>query len=104
MALRQLSSSRLTMPSMSESALLVVHVTPRSGRDEVIGYAGGVLSVRLRAPPVGGKANASLVRLLAARLGVPARNVEIVLGASGRTKHVRILSMDIETAVERLTL
>ena len=63
---------------MPGNALLVIRVTPRSARDEVIGYTGGVLRVRLRAPPVEGKANDSLTRLLADRLGAPARDLEIV--------------------------
>jgi len=88
---------------MSESALLVVRVTPRSARDEVIGYADGVLRVRLRAPPVEGKANDSLVHLLADRLGIPTRDLEIVSGATGRTKHVRVAGLSMESVVERLT-
>jgi len=87
---------------MSENALLVVRVTPRSARDEVIGYADGVLRVRLRAPPVDGKANDSLVRLLASRFGIPARDLDIISGATGRTKHVRVSGLSLAAALQRL--
>ncbi len=38
-------------------ARLAVHVTPKSGRDEVVGWRGSELAVRVTAPPEGGKAN-----------------------------------------------
>ena len=88
---------------MSENALLVVRVTPRSARDEILGYAGGTLRIRLRAPPVEGQANDSLVRLLADRLGIPIRDIDLVSGATSRTKHIRINGISLETALERLT-
>src|SRR5437764_1457187 len=61
-------------------AMLRVRVTPRAGRDAIEGWREGVLRVRLAAAPVEGKANESLVRFLAASLGVPRRDVELVAG------------------------
>jgi uncharacterized protein YggU (UPF0235/DUF167 family) len=70
-------------------------VTPRGGRDAIEGLqvlANGtcVLKVRVRAAADGGGANAALVRLLAATLGVPARAIELVAGASARNKRLKI--------------
>ena len=42
---------------MSDSALLSVWLTPRAARDEVVGWQGEELRLRLRAPPVEGQAN-----------------------------------------------
>jgi uncharacterized protein (TIGR00251 family) len=81
-------------------ALIAVRVTPRSARDEVIGWRDGALRVRLRAPPVEGKANEALRRLLAERLGVTASAVSIVSGDTGRLKRVRVERMD-EAEVRR---
>jgi uncharacterized protein (TIGR00251 family) len=68
-----------------------VHVRPRSGRAAILGRrADGSLEVTVRAAPEGGKANAELIGLLARALGVPRGAVEILRGASGRTKIVRI--------------
>ena len=75
---------------MSESAIIVVRVTPRAGRDEIVGWRDGVLQVRLRAPPVEGQANEALRRYLAEGLGVAPSRVEIVSGATSRTKRVRV--------------
>jgi uncharacterized protein len=69
---------------------LLVHVIPRSSRDEIAGWQDGVLRVRLRAQPVEGQANESLRRLLARRLGLPVSNIELVGSTTSRTKRLRI--------------
>ncbi|MDZ4166370.1 MAG: DUF167 domain-containing protein [Coriobacteriia bacterium] len=69
---------------------IAVHVTPKSGRDEVAGWRGGELSVRVTAPPEGGKANAAACRVIAAALGVPKGAVRVVRGEASRHKQVAI--------------
>jgi uncharacterized protein (TIGR00251 family) len=51
---------------------------------------GETLKVRVAAPPERGKANAELIRFLAAEFGVPAGAVEIAAGAGAQAKLVRI--------------
>ena len=70
--------------------ILRVRVQPRAHRDETAGLHGNQLKIRLRAPPIDGNANASLVRFVARLCGVPMKDVEIISGASGRDKRVRI--------------
>ena len=71
-----------------EGTVLSVRVVPRASRDSVDGVLGDALKVRLRAPPVEGKANRALAAFLADRLGVPARRVCILRGETGRRKSV----------------
>jgi uncharacterized protein len=71
-------------------AEIEVRVIPRARRDEIGGERGGRLLVRLTAPPVDGAANAALCRLVARRVGVPARRVSIVRGQTSRDKLVRV--------------
>lgn len=47
------------------------------------------LQLRIKAPPVDGKANAAVLRLLAKRLDCPRSTLSIVAGASARLKQVR---------------
>ncbi len=49
---------------------LAVHVTPRSGRDEVCGWRGTELAVRVTVAPEGGKANAAVCVVVAKALGI----------------------------------
>jgi len=74
---------------------LAVRLTPKGGRDAVDGIerlADGniVLKVRVRAAPNEGEANTALTRLIAKAVGVPPRNVSIVVGASARIKRLAI--------------
>jgi uncharacterized protein len=78
-----------------EGIHLVVRVTPKGGRDGIEGVAHDangkpMLKVRIAAAPEGGKANASLVTLLAEEFDVPKGAVTIVRGAGARVKHVHI--------------
>jgi uncharacterized protein YggU (UPF0235/DUF167 family) len=68
-------------------------VIPRARRGEIGGERGGLLLIRLTAPPVDGAANAALCRLVARRAGVPARRVSIVRGQTSRDKVVRVEGM-----------
>jgi uncharacterized protein (TIGR00251 family) len=83
-------------------AVITVHVTPRSGRDEIAGWQEGELRVRLRAPPVEAAANEALCRFLAKQLGVATSAVEIVGGATARHKHVRISGLTGDEVRARL--
>jgi uncharacterized protein YggU (UPF0235/DUF167 family) len=57
--------------------------------------------VRVTAAPEDGKANAAVVRLLAATLALPVRDVEIVSGHSSRDKTVALNGIEHDE-IERL--
>ena len=71
-------------------ATISVRVQPRAARDEIAGQRAGALVVRLTAPPVEGRANDALCRLLAKRLGIGRTRVTILRGAGSRDKIVRV--------------
>lgn len=85
-----------------KSCLLQVRVTPRAGRTEVIGWQGDVLRVRVAAPPVQGKANAALLRILADVLDVSVGALRIVRGESSRSKTVQIEGVSEEEVRQAL--
>ena len=63
---------------------------PRSSREGVGPVQGDRLVVAVNAPPVEGKANDAVVRVLARTFGVPRSAVTIVRGETGRKKTVRL--------------
>ena len=71
-------------------AKLAVHVTPRAGRDEVVGWRGSELSVRVTSAPEGGKANAAVAKVIAAAMSVPKTSVRVVRGDTARHKVLEI--------------
>lgn len=69
---------------------LAVQVQPNAKQSEVVGVLEHALKIRLRAAPVEGKANAALVKFLAAALGVPRSAVTITHGLSNKRKLIEI--------------
>ena len=74
-------------------AVLNARVIPRAPRNRVEGVLGDALKIRLRAPPVDGKANTALIRFLAATLDISAARVEIMAGETGRRKRLCLRGM-----------
>jgi hypothetical protein len=78
-----------------DDVLLMLHVQPGAKRTEVAGVHGegaeARLKIRLAAPPVDGKANAELLRFLAAAFAVPLRAVTLLRGETSRQKTVKIM-------------
>ena len=82
-----------------DDLFLTVRLTPRAGRDAVDGpkaLSDGriVLAARVAAVPEDGRANAALLALIAKLAGRPKSTVELVSGATGRVKVVRLAGMD----------
>jgi uncharacterized protein (TIGR00251 family) len=69
---------------------VAVRVRPRGGGDALLGIVDGVLQARVSAPPVDGKANRALCRLIAKRVGVAPSRVSVVRGERSREKLVRV--------------
>ncbi len=72
------------------SSEIRVRLQPRARADELAGERDGVLVARVTAPPVDGRANAALCRLIAKRAGVGVRSVSVVRGERSREKLVRV--------------
>ena len=78
-----------------------VKVVPRANKNQIVGREGGIIKIRLNAPPVEGKANEALVRFLAEALGVHRAQIEIVTGQASRRKIVRVRGVMAEQ-IEKL--
>ena len=78
-----------------------MRLTPRADREAVV-LDGDVVRARVSAPPVGGQANAALVKLLAKALGVPKSRLKIVRGETARDKLVRVDGLSAADAHVRL--
>jgi uncharacterized protein YggU (UPF0235/DUF167 family) len=77
-------------------------VVPRSARDEIVGWLGGALKVRIAAVPEGGRANAALETLLAETLGVRKADVRVATGHTASRKLVEIEGLEQSEIDRRL--
>lgn len=69
-----------------------VKLQPNAKTSEVVGFENGVWKVRVNAPPVEGKANEALVKLLAVHFDVSPSRIEILKGHTSKEKVVLISS------------
>jgi uncharacterized protein len=65
-------------------------VQPRAAQERLGPVVGDRLKVAVNAPPVDGKANEAVIRLIAATLQIPRSAIEIARGETGRRKTLRI--------------
>ncbi|EIC19889.1 DUF167 family protein [Thiorhodovibrio frisius] len=73
-----------------EDLTLNLRVQPRARRDGFAEPIGDAVKVQLRAPPVDGRANASLIAFVAKAFGVPRAQVTLLSGEHSRSKRLRI--------------
>jgi len=84
-------------------ARLRIHVTPKARREEVSEIRpGGVIGVRVTAPPVEGVANAHLIAFLAEVLGLRRRAVRIAHGERSREKTIEVVGLSQRDAEKAL--
>ena len=74
-------------------ARLSLKVVPGASRNEIAGWLGERLKVRVKAPAESGKANNAVRILLASVLGVPKSSVVIVVGSTSPMKILEIQSL-----------
>jgi uncharacterized protein len=82
--------------------LVRVRLQPRARGDEIVGERAGALLVRVSAPPLEGRANEALCKLLAKAAGVAPGRAGVVKGASTRDKVVRLEGVGAAEAAARL--
>ena len=75
---------------------LNVKVVPGSSRDQIVGWLGDALKIKVQAPPEKGRANKAIMDLLATKLGISTDDIEVVSGHSSPLKVIAITGMDDE--------
>lgn len=79
-----------------------VRVTPNSSRESVSFDISEGLTVKLKSPPVEGRANKELIRIVSSKLGVAPSSIAIIKGLSSRNKTLVATGLSEMDAIERL--
>ncbi len=71
-------------------AILRFHIFPNAKQNKVVDEHGAVIKIKLRAPPVEGKANAALRSFLAEELNISESRIVLARGHKSREKIIHI--------------
>lgn len=85
-----------------ETTALRVHLQPKASREGIVGEVGGILRLRVTAPPVDGRANDACLRLLAKALDLPVSRLRITAGQHARQKTIQIAGASAELVRAKL--
>lgn len=80
------------------AVIIDLHVSPQARHTGVAGLHDGALALRLKAPPVDGKANVALLAWLADTLVVPRNSLALARGHASRRKQVRVATAQVGRA------
>jgi uncharacterized protein (TIGR00251 family) len=86
----------------AEGCVVRVRAHPGARRNGIVGAQSGALKVAVTAPPDKGRANDSIVLVLADSLGLKRSQVELISGATSRAK--KFLVRDVTAEVLRKKL
>lgn len=87
-----------------EGVIISLYIQPNASKTEIIGEHNGALKVKIKAPPVEGKANDEVMRFLSKALGISKSQVELLKGDRSREKKVLVRSATINFIRESLGL
>lgn len=80
---------------MENSCTLAIKAVPNAPRNEVVGWLGDALKIKVHAPALDGRANDALCEFLADELGLPKRAVTLAQGDKSRQKLLRIAGLTL---------
>lgn len=72
------------------SVRLQLKVIPKASKNEIAGWIGDALKVRVTAPPERGKANEAVLKTVAFVLRLPRENVRLVSGETHARKVIEV--------------
>ncbi|HEY7874372.1 MAG TPA: DUF167 domain-containing protein [Actinomycetota bacterium] len=90
--------------TVGDDVVIDAFVQPRSAKNAAVGVHGRAIKLKVTAPPVDGKANEAVERLIARWVGVPRSAVQVVGGRSSRYKQIRVVGAAPEAVTAALAL
>ena len=92
----------LTLQAHAEGVVLRVRASPGARKGRLLGVLAGALKVAVAAPPEKGRANDAIAALLAKELGLPARGIYLLSGATAKDKRFVVTAITAAELRRRL--
>lgn len=77
-----------------DGVILSVKIIPKSSKNEIVGWEGDYLKIRINAVPKDGEANEALINFLAKFFGIAKSSIKLLSGQTSRLKKFHI-SQDV---------
>lgn len=90
--------------SRPEGVVVSLHVVANAAKNEIIGPYNNALKIKIKSPPVDGKANAEIESFLAKKLGIAKNQVKILKGDKSKIKKVLIRGVAIAAVTKAFGL
>ena len=90
-------------PAPPASCRLAIKAIPNAPKNEVVGWLGDSLKVKVHAPALEGRANEELCEFIADVLKVPRRSVRVAVGDKSRQKLLQIDGLSLPDVKQRLS-
>lgn len=83
--------------------ILKIHVVPNSSKTQIVGEHGDRLKVKIKAPPVDGKANEEVIEFFSDFFGLKKNQVEITSGETSKSKNIlfKVENLDFKKLVSK---
>lgn len=89
------------MSLASPTCRIAIKAIPNAPKNQVVGWLGDALKVKVHAPALEGRANEELCEFLAESLGLPKRAVSVAQGDKSRQKLVQVEGLTLDQLRQR---
>lgn len=86
-----------------EGVLINIYVQPRASRDAFVGIHGESLKLAVTAPPVDGKANGKIIKILAKLFHIPKNSIILTHGQQSRHKRFLLSGLGMDDVLPVLS-
>lgn len=76
-----------------EGVQISLYIQPNASKTEIIGEYNGALKIKIKAPPLEGRANDEIIAFLSKALNISKSKIEIIKGDRSRLKKILIHSL-----------
>ncbi len=76
---------------------LTLTIQANAHKSEIIGLYNDTLKIKIKAPPVDGKANKEIISFLSEKLGITQKNIEILKGDKNKNKIVLLMGESLQS-------
>lgn len=84
------------LKQVEEGVRISLYIQPKASKSEIIGEHNGMLKIKIKSPPVDGKANEEVIAFLSKTLKVAKNQIELIKGDKSREKTILIHNAEIE--------